>query len=183
MNSPVSARSKIYRIALDAVLLALFVVFSMVPSELSWASLPVLLAAFLLSPADAIAIAVCGSFIEQMGYGVNFYTLIWMLPWAVFAAFVGFAAVWVRRSPRIWKMTLVIVVAELLLNVGNTSAMLFCGWTSIDPSRFTPGLPLWIVTVLTYIVRMPQAIVRAILSSVVLPLLLPPLRKVMARMQ
>ena len=182
MKNPVSARSKIYRLSLDAMLIAIYVTLSMVPSEISWASLPVLLCAFLLGPADVIVITLCGSFIEQMWYGLNVTSIIWMLPWAVFAIFVGFAAKLARKDLKLWKIILVVACAEILLNVGNTSALLYFGYVSIDPASFSPDLPIWLVAVLTYIVRMPQAVIRAILSSVVIPLLLPPLRKALARM-
>lgn len=181
MNDPVSARKKTYQLALDAMLVAIYVVLSLVPSEISWASLPVLICAFLLRPVDAIAITLCGSFIEQLWYGLNVTSLIWMAPWAVFAVFAGFGAAWVRKNPRVWKMVLVIVCAEILLNVGNTSAQLYFGYVSIDPSRFAEGLPMPVIAVLTYLLRMPHAIIRAVLSSVVIPILLPPLRKVLAK--
>lgn len=183
MNDPVSARKKIYRLSLDAMLVAIYVVLSLVPSEISWASLPVLICAFLLRPVDAIAVTLCGSFIEQLWYGFNITSLIWMLPWAVFAVFAGFGAVWVRKKPRLWSTILIIVCAELLLNVGNTSALLYFGYATVDPSRFAEGLSMPIVFLLTYIVRMPHAVVRAVLSSVVIPLLLPPLKKVLARLR
>ncbi len=182
MNDPVSARSKIYRISLDAVLLAVNVVMNVaIPSELSWASLPVLLAAFLLRPADAVAVAVLGSFIEQLTYGLGFATVIWMLPWAVFSVFVGLGAALARRRQRLFPMMLVIVVGELLLNVCNTSALLYFGYVTVDPSAFAEGLAMPLVVLLTYLVRMPQAVVRAVLSAVVMPLLLPPLRRVLAK--
>ena len=183
MNDPVSARKKIYRLALDAMLVAIYVVLSLVPSEISWASLPVLVCAFLLRPIDAIAITLCGSFIEQLWYGFNVTSLIWMLPWAVFAVFAGFGAAWVRKNPKVWKTALVIVCAEILLNVGNTSALLYFGYASIDPSKFAAGLSMPVVAILTYLVRMPHAVIRAVLSSVVIPILLPPLRKVLSKLR
>lgn len=182
-NTPISARSKVYRITLDAMLIAIYVILSLVPSEISWASLPVLVCAFLLGPVDTVVITLCGSFIEQLWYGLNFTSVIWMLPWAAFAVFAGLMALWVRKNPKVWKMIVVIVCAEILLNVGNTSALLYFGYVSVDPTQFASGLPMSLVVILTYVIRMPQAIVRAVLSSVAIPLLLPPLRKALARLQ
>ncbi len=182
MNNPVSARSKIYRISLDAVLLAINVVMNVaVPSEFSWASLPVLLCAFLMSPGDALAVAALGSFIEQLFYGLNATTVLWILPWVVFAAFVGFGAALARRHERMWCMVLVIVAGELVLNICNTSVLLYFGYVQMDPAQFTEGLAMPLVAVLTYLVRMPQAVIRAVLSAIVVPLLLPPLRRVLKR--
>ncbi len=182
MKSPVSARSKIYRIALDAVLLAVNVVMNVaVPSELSWASLPVLLCAFLLRPADAVAVATIGSFIEQLFYGLNYTTVFWMLPWVIFSLYVGIGALLARRSRHFFWTAFVLVTGELLLNICNTTALLGFGYVHIDPSAFAGGLPMPLVAILTYLVRMPQAAVRAVLSAVVVPLLLPPLRRVLSK--
>lgn len=177
MQSPVSARSKIYRIALDAMLLAIFVILSLVPSEISWASLPVLLCAFLVGPCDAVLIALFGSFIEQMGYGLSFASLIWMLPWLAFGLCAGLGALPVRRDPKPWKMIPVIVFSELLLNVANTLALLYFGYAVID---FQAGP--WVV-LLAFLTRMPHAAIRAVLSSVAMPLLLPPLKKQLEKLK
>lgn len=176
-NNPVSARSKIYRIALDAMLIAIFVILSMVPSEISWASLPVFVCAFLLGPADAVVIAVCGSFIEQLWYGINATTVLWMLPWALFSLFVGLMAFAIRKKTRVWKMIVIIVIAELLLNLANTTVLCFLGYLSLDFSAELGAL------LLLYLGRMPQAIIRAVLSSVAVPLLIPPLRKALSRIR
>ena len=88
-----------------------------------------------------------------------------------------------RKNEKVWKIILIIVFAELLLNVGNTSALLYFGYVSIDPASFSAGLPMWTVAVLTYVVRMPHAVIRAVLSSIAVPLLLTPLRKVLERMR
>lgn len=183
MSNPMSARSKIYRTVLDAMLIAIYVTLSMVPSEISWASLPVLLCAFLLAPTDTIVITLCGSFIEQIWYGLNATSVIWMLPWAAFAMFAGFGALLARKRERVWKIVLVVVCAEILLNLGNTSALLYFGYVSVDPTAFSAGLPMWLVVVLTYVVRMPQAIIRAILSSVAIPVMLSPLRRLLSKTQ
>lgn len=177
MNNPVSARSKIYRIALDAMLVAIFVILSMVPSEISWASLPVLLCAFLISPIDAITVAVCGSFIEQLWYGINYTTVLWMLPWALFGCFVGISAYVVRNRPKVWKTVVIIVCGEILLNLANTTVLCSLGYLSLDFSAAFGAL------VILYLGRMPQAIIRAVLSSIVVPLLIPPLRRALSRMR
>ena len=171
MKNPIFARAKIYRIALDAMFLAIFVVLSLVPSELSWASLAALLCAFLVGPVDVLVVVLCGSFVEQMTYGLSFASVIWMLPWLVFGLVAGLGAYLVRRNPKPWKMIPVIVLSELLLNVANTLALLYFGYAVID---FQAG-PL--VVIGAFLARMPHAVVRALLSSVAMPLLLPPLKK------
>jgi len=182
MKRPVSARSGIYRITLDAMFIAIFVILSMVPSTISWASLPALVCAFLLGPGDVLAVVTIGSFIEQMGYGLSFASLVWMAPWILFGLFAGCMAALARKNEKLWKTVVIIVCAELLLSIANTAALLYFGYVNIDPSAFAQGMPLWLVTVLTYVTRMPQGILRAVLSSVVIPLLLPPLRRTLSRL-
>lgn len=174
MKSPVSARSKIIRLTLTAMMIALFVVLSMVPSELSWASLVGLICAFLLGPVETLTVVVCGSFIEQMWYGLNWYALLWMLPWVLFGLCCSFGAYMLRSFSK-WKGTaftvLVIVLSELLLNVANTSVLCYMGYVMIDFSQ-APHLVIW-----AYLLRMPHALIRSALSSIAIPLLLPPLRR------
>ncbi len=177
MKNPLASRSKIYRIALIAMLVAIHVILGLVPSELSWQSLPVLICAFLLGPVDTVTVAVMGSFIEQIRYGLNFAAIFWMLPWLVFGVVAGLLAWWSRRgNERIWKIVLAIIVSELVLNVANTTALVGFGFVSMDFSA--PHLVVW-----AYVLRMPQAIIRAILSSFVIPLLIRPLRRTLERLR
>ncbi len=183
MKNPVFARKKIYRVSFDAMLLAINVVMNVaVPSELSWASLPVLVCAFVMRPADTVAVAVIGSFIEQLFYGLNVTTGAWMLPWLIFSLYVGFGAAWARRRESTLLTVFVIASGEILLNICNTSVLLALGFIVFDPTTFVPWLPLPLAAVAFYLARMPQAVVRAVLSSVALPLLMPPLRRVLAKL-
>ena len=181
MSRPVSARSHVYRITLDAMFVAIFVTLSMVPSQLSWATLPALLCAFLLGPIDVLAVVTIGSLIEQIWYGLSFQSIFWMLPWIAFGIVIGLFAWLCQKYPKIWLMIIGIVCAEILLSVANTSVLLRFGYVMVDPTKFPTTVPLWLVTVLTYILRMPQGIIRAVLSSVIVPLLVPPLRRAMAK--
>ncbi len=182
MSHPVSARKKnIYRITLDAMFVAIFVTLSMVPSQLSWASLPALLCAFLMGPADVLVVVTLGSFVEQLWYGLSLYSFLWMIPWILFGIAAGLAALAVRKHPRIWLMTVGIVFSEILLSVANTAVLLHFGYVMIDPSAFPSTTPSWLVAVLFYILRMPQGIIRAVLSSIIIPLLLHPLRKILSK--
>ncbi len=173
-KSSFSARSALYRMTLNAMFIAVHVVMGLVPSEFSWQSLPVLLCAFLLTPGDAVTVAVIGSFIEQLHYGIGFGTIVWILPWAVFGAVAGFGAYFIRHSRHVWLKVAVIIVSEVVLNLCNTAALCYFGYVTLDVSS------VWLV-VMAFIVRMPHALIRAGLSSVVVPLLLPPLKKVLKR--
>ncbi len=175
MNRIKASRSVLYRLTLDAMFLAIYVVFSIgIPSQISWASLPILLCAFLLSPGDTVAIATIGSFIEQLTYGLGVTTIFWMLPWVAFALCAGLGAALVRRRERLWKMITVIVVSELLLSLCNSIALFGLGFAILDMS--SP----WMI-LLGFVTRMPQGVIRAVVSSVVIPILLPPVRRVLAK--
>jgi len=181
MSHPVSARSHVYRITLDAMFVAIYVVLSLVPSQLSWATLPALLCAFLLGPLDVLAVVTIGSFIEQLWYGLSFQSIFWMIPCMTFGIAISLFAWLYRKCPKVWVMIVGIVCCEILLSVANTAVLLRFGYVMIDPSRFPSAMPFWLVSVLTYILRMPQGVIRAVLSSIIVPLLLPPLRKAMAK--
>ena len=181
MKNPVSARTRIYRLVLNALFVAIYVVFSVFLAfkgktiEISWASLPILLCAFLFSPADAIAVAICGSFLEQLlsPYGLSATTPLWMLPVVLQAALASIAVYLARRHMRVWKMAVIIVASELLLTVANIAvsyvdAILFdyLEYLAID-------IPL----------RLLNGGLRAVISCVLIPLLLIPLHKALARVR
>lgn len=176
MKSSVSARKRIYRITLDAMLIAFHAIMGTLPSEFSWQSLPVLLCAFLIGPVDAIAVSLIGSFIEQIQYGINAATVLWLLPWLFIGAFSGILAYVIRKNPKVWKIVVIVICSELLLNIANTIVLCYFGYLSADFSA-TPA-----VLLVLYIGRMPQALIRAVLSSIAIPALLPPLRKTLAKM-
>lgn len=175
MKSSVSLRSKILRLTLSAMMIALFVALSLVPSEISWASLVALVCAFLLGPLETLTVVICGSFIEQMWYGLNWYALLWMLPWVLFGIVCGFGALWANKNAKVWKTVLVVIVSEILLNVANTSVLCFFGYVAIDFSQ-APHLIIW-----AYLLRMPHALIRSALSAIAIPLLIPRLRRVLSR--
>ena len=167
-------RVHLRRLVLDALLVAVHVLWAVVPTEFSWQSLPVFLCAFLIGPIDGVVIAMVGSFIEQMYYGISLVSLAWMAPWLVFGLTVALGAFLVRKNPRPWLIALIVVATEIILNLGNTTALCGLGWLSVDFSA-SPS-----VLALLYLGRLPHALIRAVLSAVVVPLLLPPLRRVLA---
>ena len=78
--------SKTKRLALDAMLAAMFVVLSLFSINLpgmkiTLDSLPILVGAALLGPLDGLAVGLIGSFLNQMiTYGFTATTLLWILP-------------------------------------------------------------------------------------------------------
>ena len=181
MKDPVSARAKVYRLVLNALFAAIYVIFSVFFAfkgktlEISWASLPILLCAFLFRPADAIAVAICGSFLEQLlsPYGISATTPLWMLPVILQAAVAATAAYLMRNRMRVWKMAVIIAVSELLLTAANIAV------SYIDAVLFDYLEYL----VIDIPVRLFNGGIRTLISCVLIPLLLIPLRKVLVKTQ
>lgn len=186
MKSSVSTRSKIYRIALDALFVALYVVLSTVLSvkipgaiQISLSTLPLLLAAFLFSPADAAAVALLGTFLEQVldPSPFGFATLpIWLIPYTAMALTAAISAVFIRRVDNKKLAVLLtcaaVICAEVLLTVLNTGALYLDGYLLNYPVK---ALHLLLPT------RALNCLVRCLISSVLVNLLLPPLRAALKR--
>lgn len=186
MNSPVSARSKTFRIVADALFVALYVVLSTYLSfkipgviQISISTLPILLCAFLFGPADAVSVALLGTFLEQVidpsPYG--FATLpLWLIPGVVQALIAGFGACRIGRISAkrnaLIATALVIVIAEFTLTMLNLGAQYLDGYLLHYPVK---AIHLLLPP------RLLNSSVRSVLSVILVPLLLPPLRKVLSR--
>ena len=187
MSRSVSARKSIYRLTLDALFVALYVVLGTYLSfklpgaiQISFSTLPILLCAFLLGPADAVAVAVIGNLLEQVldpsPYG--FATLLlWLIPGAVQALIAGFGAKGIgrikeNRGLRLVLTLAVIVCAELALTTLNTATLYLDGYLlGYAVKALHLLMPL----------RLLNLAVRTAISCILVPLLLPPLRRVLAK--
>ncbi len=178
-------RSRIYRLVLDALFIALYVVLSVylvikTPIvEISWATLPVLLCAFLYGVGDALAVALLGSFLEQMlTFGLTATTPIWMLPVILQALLVALLAKLIYKATTgkttIVLSVLLIIASEFFLTALNTGALYLDG--------YIVGYPVKALVVLLP-TRLLNGCVRALLSALLVTALLPPLRKVLAKAQ
>ena len=180
MENRFSISLKIRRLALDAVLIALFVVFSVFLAfktpwfEVSLAGLPILLCAYFYGAADALIVATIGSFIEQLlsPYGLSVTTPIWMAPVILQAAVAALGFFAVRRSGRPWLIFAVILVAELVLTFANTAALYLDGYIV---GYAVKALHLLLPT------RLINGGARMVLSCILIPLLLRPLRAVVGK--
>ena len=186
-NNPISARSHVYRITLDALFVALYVILSTFLSfkipgaiQISFSTLPILLCAFLFTPADAAAVALLGTLLEQVldpsPYG--FATLpMWLIPGTAMALLAAFCAKGIRRIENkraaLIFTCITVAFAELLLTFLNTGALYIDGYLLHYPVK---AIHLLLPT------RLLNCLVRAVISSFVTVLLLPPLRKALARL-
>ena len=186
MSDPISARSKTYRIAADALFVALYVILSTYLSfkipgtvQISISTLPILLCAFLFGPADAVTVALLGPFLEQVidpsPYG--FATLpLWLIPPAVQALIAGFGARGIGKLTS--KKTALIATVAVIVTAELTLTMLNLGTQYID--GYLMQYPVKAIQLLLP-ARLLNSSVRCVLSSILVPLLLPPLKRVLAR--
>ena len=167
------------RLVLDALLIALYVVFSTVFTiktpiiEISLASMTILLSAKLFGLADALAVATLGSFIEQLlsPYGLSYSTLIFMAPFIVMAAFasLGFR---VAKGKNGFAFFAVIIVSELLLTVLNTAALYLDGYLMHYAVK-----ALHLIAIPRLINSAGRIVISSVIMSMLVPVLSPLLRK------
>ena len=187
MKNSVSARSKIYRLAMNALFVALYFILGTYLSfkipgavQISFSTIPLLLCAFLFTPVDAVTVAVLGTLLEQIldpsPYG--FMTLpMWLVPNAVLAVVVALGAIRIRkmesRKTALVCTAVLIVCAEVLLTALNTAALYVDGYLL---GYSVKALHLLLPT------RVANCFVRAAISCVVCLALIPPLRRQLKKM-
>ena len=92
------------RLVIDALLIALFFVLSMLAVEImgvkiTFVSLPTVVCAMLYGPVDACIVGLLGAFLEQMlKYGFTATTLLWILPAAIRGLIVGLGVMLFRKQ-------------------------------------------------------------------------------------
>ncbi|MBQ9132067.1 MAG: folate family ECF transporter S component [Clostridia bacterium] len=188
MKDPISARSKIYRLVMNALFVALYVILGTYLSfkipgavQISLSTVPILLCAFLFSPVDAVTVAVLGTFLEQIldpsPYG--FMTLpMWLIPGAMLALVAALGAMRVRqtenRRAAVLLTVVTVVCAEVLLTALNTCAMYIDGHLL---GYSVKALHLLLPT------RVLNCLVRMTISCVLCLALVPPLRRQLTKMQ
>lgn len=178
MSMTIQSKTRIRRLTTDAILSALFVVFSALLSfktpffEVSLVSLPILLCAFYCGTPDALIVAALGTFFEQAlsAYGLSATTPIWMLPTILQALTAGllFRYLYMGKGKRPWVLIAIIIVSELVLTAANTVALYLDG-------------AIWQYAVGALHILLPGRLinggVRCVLSCVLLPLVLPALSR------
>ena len=152
------------RLTTDAVLIAVYVALASFVSinlpiaQFSLSSLPILLCVFALGVPDAVAVALCGSFIEQVLYGLSPTAPLWMA--ALFRRLSG------RELP-VWQTIVTVVVAELVMTLVNTG-MLYLDAHIMQYSVKAIGVVLPI--------RLVNGAARTVCTAILTPGILTPLR-------
>lgn len=128
-------RFPVRRIAIDAVLIAMYFGLSLLSVEiggikLTFASLPTLICAMLFGPVDGFLVGFLGAFMEQMiKYGFTATTLLWVLPPAIRGLFVGVCALLLKKhmsvdailsTKRPYVYFVVTLISGVIVSVLNT---------------------------------------------------------------
>ncbi len=166
--------SKTKRLAVDAMLAAMFVVLSLFSISLpgmkiTLDSLPILVAAALLGPLDGLIVGLIGSFLNQMiTYGFTATTLLWILPAGLRGLLVGLYAKRHNFDMTLRQTVFITIVTALLVTALNTFFMYVDSW--VYSYSYAAALP-------TLALRILAGIITAVLFSLLLPAILTALRR------
>ena len=166
--------SKTKRLALDAMLAAMFVVLSLFSIRLpgmkiTLDSLPILVGAALLGPLDGLAVGLIGSFLNQMiTYGFTATTLLWIIPAGLRGLLVGLYAKRRGFDMSLRQTVFITVATALLVTALNTLFMYVDSW--VYSYSYAAALP-------TLALRIVAGVITAVLFSLILPAILAALRR------
>lgn len=167
--------SKTRRLAVNAMLSAMYVVLSLVSiklpnMKLTLDSLPILVAAALLGPIDGMAVGLLGSFINQMlSYGFTVTTPLWILPAGVRGIIVGLYAKHHGFNMSLGETEFITILSALIVTALNTGVMY------IDSRIF--GYYSWAYVFGAVIPRAAAGILTAAAFAAILPSLVRVLRE------
>lgn len=168
--------SKTKRLAVDAMLAAMFFVLSLFSINLpgmkiTLDSLPILVAAMLLGPLDGLAVGLIGSFLNQMiTYGFTATTLLWILPAGLRGLLVGLYAKRRGFSLSVRQTIFITVLTALLVTALNTLLLYIDSW--VYSYSYIAALP-------TVVLRIIVGVVTAVVFSLLLPTILAALRRLL----
>ena len=102
-NSTLLGTFSVKRIAIDAVLIAMYFGLSLLSVQLggiklTFASLPTIICAMLFGPIDGFLVGFLGAFLEQMiKFGFTATTMLWILTPAIRGLFIGICALLLKK--------------------------------------------------------------------------------------
>ena len=166
--------SQTKRLAVDAMLAAMFVVLSLFSISLpgmkiTLDSLPILVAAALLGPLDGLVVGLIGSFLNQMiTYGFTATTLLWILPAGLRGLLVGLYAKRHNFDMTLRQTVFITIATALLVTALNTFFLYVDSW--VYSYSYAAALP-------TLALRILAGIITAVLFSLLLPAILTALRR------
>lgn len=142
--------------------------------KISFEALPIFIAACLFGAYDAALVSLVGVGLYQLlRYGITLTTPLWILPYFAAAIFIGLISKRHEYNIKMPAQLVVFVLAELIITGFNTLALY------IDSKIFHYYTPGFITAVLA--LRLGLAVVKGVVFSVILPPLMPSIRKAIGR--
>jgi ECF transporter S component (folate family) len=168
-------------ICLSAAMAALFFVLDYFSDVVSFAfgnykisinSLPILIVAVMCGAGWAAATGFVGSLLSQtLMYGFGPITLLWILPWVVEGLIMGKLYVTFKRSLAPWRLGAGVVLSSISVTLLNTLALV------VQYIAYGVGKGLKTLLVIELPGRLAIAAVTAVVLTLLLPLIIIPLKK------
>ena len=165
----------IYRISIDGILVALFLVLSLLSIRLGFVEIGIkgsvaILAAVLISPIDGLIVGGLGEFLYQVffsGYGLTPTTMLWVLPLALRPLSIGLFCRYFEKKGKEFvgfypRYFIVFGAAALLISLLDTGILQLDGLIMGYPVTFT-----WVQTGIRFLSGQATAIV---VSFLIIPL-------------
>lgn len=172
----------IIRIALCAVFAALFFVFDLFsikagPFKISLSGLPIIIIALLYGPIDAMIVGFCGALLGQLiSFGLTPTTILWVLPHVVRGGIVGIFRNWInvnsfkQCTKSILKLSIIITFSSIIVTIINTLVM----WLDSVIYNYYSYAYIWGALAM----RFATGIVTAIVYTIITPLIIIPVKKI-----
>ena len=139
--------------------------------KISINGLPILIIAVLGGPVWGAATGFVGAFISQLRWGLEAMTILWVLPEVARGLIMGLIFIALKRSLKPWNLGIGVVLSSVAVTVLNTVALIanyfvYGGKNGVKAIIFeAPG-------------RLLLGVITAVILTLVLPLIIPPLKKV-----
>ena len=89
--------------------------------QITVSSLPVIIGGLLFGPLWGFAVGFVGSFFEQLlNYGIDFTTILWLIPIGFRGLMVGGYAKWKKTELTRWQLCFILVLSSLVVTTLNT---------------------------------------------------------------
>ncbi|MBQ8550601.1 MAG: ECF transporter S component [Clostridia bacterium] len=168
-------------ICLSAMMAAIFVVldyFSDAVSlplgnhKISFNGLPILIVSIFGGPVWGAVTGLVGSFISQLRWGLEAMTALWILPEVARGFLMGIIFVALKRRTKPWSLGIGVVTSSVAVTLLNTLALI------VNYYVYGVGKGLYVLLVVELPTRLLLGILTAVLMTVVLSIITPPLKKV-----
>lgn len=169
-------RDYLKTLCIQAVMIALFVVLDtlslkMGNIKITFGGLPIILCSILYGPVSGMAVGLTGSFIGQMiSYGFTATTVLWILPAGVRGLVMGLLFLAFRKKEKIGFLAVEICISSLIVTVLNTLV------TYIDSVVYQYP---YVLALGESVFRIISSLVTAALYTVVVPVILKAVRKIL----